>query len=339
MSKARSICIASLSLFAAVTLGGEGTGSGVSASYQRLDAIYRQLSELAADHPELVHEQSLGTTYENRPVVAITIGDAGGPKPRLLLVCGQHARAWISPAVCMGVAEQYVEDYDKKPEVKAVVDAFPIDIIPVLNPDGYEYSFTTDRMWGKNRRRPPGNARPSCEEGVELGCNYAYDWGGVGCSADPCDDAYRGPAAFSEPETKALRDFVMSRRGNIEASIYFTSYSQMITYPFSDRRHSYPADKDELVTVAKKMSGAMKSLYGAQFQVGTAADILDEGSGTLTDWLKGVAGVKYVYEILLRPDESDERYGYELPASFIAPSTVEARAAIDTLLGHMRDQR
>ena len=27
-------------------------------------------------------------------------------------------------------------------------------VMPLLNPDGYEYSRTTDRMWRKNRSKP-----------------------------------------------------------------------------------------------------------------------------------------------------------------------------------------
>ena len=38
-------------------------------------------------------------------------------------------------------------------------------IIPLLNPDGYEWSQTKDRLWRKNRRPPPGNS--SCA-GVDL---------------------------------------------------------------------------------------------------------------------------------------------------------------------------
>jgi hypothetical protein len=28
-------------------------------------------------------------------------------------------------------------------------------IMPLLNPDGYEFSHTDDRMWRKNRAKPP----------------------------------------------------------------------------------------------------------------------------------------------------------------------------------------
>ena len=43
--------------------------------------------------------------------------------------------------------------------------------MPLLNPDGYEYSQTTYRLWRKNRFLNPGF--PSCP-GVDLNRNYNY---------------------------------------------------------------------------------------------------------------------------------------------------------------------
>ena len=77
-------------------------------------------------------------------------------------------------------------------------------LVYLLNPDGYEYSRSTDRMWRKNRRK---NENSKCV-GVDL--NRIFDKGfGENSSDDPCQEDYRGPEAFSEPEARALRDYVL----------------------------------------------------------------------------------------------------------------------------------
>ena len=71
---------------------------------------------------------------------------------------------------------------------------------------GYEFSRTPgNRWWRKNRRR---NANGSF--GVDLNRNFDEHFGVVGTSSNPSSDTYRGPSAFSEPETKALTDFVLT---------------------------------------------------------------------------------------------------------------------------------
>lgn len=42
-------------------------------------------------------------------------------------------------------------------------------ILPVMNPDGYEYSHTKDRMWRKNRAWHGGQC-----VGVDLNRNFRY---------------------------------------------------------------------------------------------------------------------------------------------------------------------
>ena len=97
-------------------------------------------------------------------------------------------------------------------------------LVPVLNPDGYEYSRTKDRYWRKNRRK---NSGPKCDEGilnyghpdyangvmvdsygVDLNRNFGKGFGEGEASTDPCSIFYTGPEAFSEPESAALRDYV-----------------------------------------------------------------------------------------------------------------------------------
>lgn len=52
-------------------------------------------------------------------------------------------REWISPAVVVYIAEQLIEGYNNgDARIKPLVENFDFYIVPVVNPDGYEYTHT-----------------------------------------------------------------------------------------------------------------------------------------------------------------------------------------------------
>jgi len=58
----------------------------------------------------------------------------------------------------------------------------------MMNPTGYEYTWTDDRNWQKNRRSLDGTF---CE-GVFINGNYYFDFNNDG--VNPCSDTYPGPS-------------------------------------------------------------------------------------------------------------------------------------------------
>lgn len=131
-----------------------------------------------------------------------------------------------------------MENWEEQPDYVRKIDWY---IIPVQNPDGYEWTHTNDRLWRKNRRR--GFCR-----GVDLNRNYGYKWGGKGTSNNPCSEIYCGPGPFSEPETKAVRDFLASSAANFKVSLSFHSYGQYILYPWGYEK-VVPPDHEDLKRV------------------------------------------------------------------------------------------
>lgn len=77
----------------------------------------------------------------------------------------------------------------------------------------YEYSHEVDRMWRKTRSATNGACR-----GVDPNRNWGHRWGGEGASTSPCAETYRGPRPFSEPETSAIRDFILARKDQIQVT-------------------------------------------------------------------------------------------------------------------------
>ena len=87
--------------------------------------------------------------------------------------------------------------------------------MPILNIDSYEANYQyflkhkTEGYLRKNRRNTScnDNYHSGAGNGVDLNRNYGYKWGlnEVGSSGDACDESYRGPSPFSEPETQAIK--------------------------------------------------------------------------------------------------------------------------------------
>ena len=89
----------------------------------------------------------------------------------------------------------------------------------------YEYSHTTNRFWRKNRAGAFGLGMilPMCA-GVDLNRNFDYAWGDGGFfnpksgTGLMCLETYHGSKPFSEPESRALRDFLYTIKDQLVVS-------------------------------------------------------------------------------------------------------------------------
>ena len=71
----------------------------------------------------------------------------------------------------------------------------------------------------------------------------------------------RGPSAFSEPETRSIRDFIMARQSSVKMYLTFHSYGQFFLYPWGYDR-VYTEDRAALHRLA--MLGAQAT--GVQYR-------------------------------------------------------------------------
>src|SRR3989442_11911331 len=146
----------------------------------------------------LIHVDSVGASIEGRPILAVKIGDPGDSpaRPNGLFMGTHHAREWVSTEMAMRLIRWLADSLP--PALLATRDIW---VIPVENPDGYQYTFTTTRLW--RTKRPPHALRAFW---VEPNPNYPpfYGVGNTGSSPDPGTEIYRGTAPASEPETPAI---------------------------------------------------------------------------------------------------------------------------------------
>lgn len=195
-------------------------------AFHRHAEINAYLDELAKAYPSRVSVQTVGQSYENRDLKTITItnGDGKSGKNVIFLDAGIHAREWIAPAAALYVIYQLTENFVVNANLLKDYDWV---ILPVVNPDGYEYTHTTTRMWRKTRRPVSG----SCY-GTDANRNFDFHWGEVGASSYSCADTYKGTTAFSEPETQVVRDLLLALTGRGKFYLTLHSYGNYLLYPW-----------------------------------------------------------------------------------------------------------
>lgn len=118
--------------------------------------------------------ETAGLSTEGREIKVVKISTSGvqGDKPIVFIDVGIHAREWATYVTGVYLIHELVEHYADNTDI---VDAVDWVIIPVGNPDGYEFSQTTDRFWRKTRAINAGSA---CV-GIDPNRNFAYQWGGA----------------------------------------------------------------------------------------------------------------------------------------------------------------
>ena len=273
------------------------------------------MDALAAQRPDLAEGFTVGTSIEGRPIKGLRISnDAAYPgrrKAGMVFGATQHAREWIAPMVTMYLAEALVTRYDTDPAIKGFVDRIEFLIVPVVNPDGYVYAWTTDRLWRKNRRDIAGSA---CF-GIDLNRNWGYQWGlPNGSSGDPCNDLYRGTAAFSEPETAAMRDFIVARPW-VRYVHDMHSYGQWLLQPWG-YTSAPPPRHETYEALGAAMAQLIHAVHGRTYVHGPTYTTLYPVSGSASDWAWG-AEQAYSFVFELRGN------GFILPPDQIIPNSEE----------------
>lgn len=125
--------------------------------------------------------------------------------------------------------------------------------------------------------------------GVDMNRNWDFHWGEKGASDDPCKETFAGSRAFSEPETKAVADFIMDHKDQIVVYLTLHSYSQMWLVPWSFTQKRVK-DYDDLVYMGRKAIEALKKVYGTEYELGTSTSLLYPTSGTVVSYKCRIKG-------------------------------------------------
>ena len=285
--------------------------AGLFHNYAEVSA---DLQQLQTAHPQIAQVSSIGQSLEGREIWAIKISDnvqTDEEEPVVIFFGAHHAREWISVDVPLMTAEHLLSTYGSDTVSTRLIDFAEIWFVPMVNPDGHQYSVTTNRLWRKNRRDNGDGTF-----GVDLNRNFGYQWGGPGSSGDSFSDIYRGPSAFSEPETRAVRDFL--NREQPAAMVSYHSFSQLVLYPWGHTNSATPDDA-QLDLLAKAMANLIQVVHGESYTPQQASDLY-LASGDTADWLYAVQNAMS-FTIELRPRSSFP--GFRLPEDEIQPTFEE----------------
>jgi carboxypeptidase T len=301
------------------------------AGFHTVETLGADLLRLADDHSEIAQLRVIGRSVENRPIWALRLGERRGNTLKTLFLGCHHAAEWISVEVPYLLAEYLVTNASTNP-VQHWLQKGEIWVIPMVNPDGHEYTRSQQRLWRKNRRRNPGGSF-----GVDPNRNYGYMWGTLDNndnSHDPQHSRYVGPRAFSEPEVRAVRDLVA--RELFAGVLTYHSYGQLILFPWGYTTNPIvDPDYREIEGLAKDMQQLIFEVHGETYTVKQSSDF-KLTAGDTTDWTYGTYGIPS-FTIELRPDGQDLG-GFILPARHIQPTWEENRPAALQFIHHFFDK-
>jgi murein tripeptide amidase MpaA len=321
------------------------TNSTFHASYHPMHEVDRFMFDLADLHPNQTTVVQLGHSANGREMRALKISKGGRSKrPAIVITGAQHAREWIASATALYLAHALVANTTELYSLSHLLEHFEFHIIPVSNPDGYEYTWTTDRFWYKNRMST--SPRAKCI-GLDMNRNWGYKWRPHArdqdpsvyinsdpsrqlkpkLPVDPCSHWFPGNRPFEAPETNNIANYVATIP-NARSYLDLRSYGQMISGPYSYSCKRLPKDAEDQLEAAMGSVSAIRFTHGASFTAGHLCSNLYRAAGNVIDWMYARAGIKYSFAVHLRDTGT---YGFALPAQWIRPVGEETGVMLEYL--------
>lgn len=195
---------------------------------------------------------------------------------------GIHGREWLAPSTALYLITQLL---DGNNEASTLLDDINFVILPLVNPDSYQYSQTTDRLWRKTRSLNSNNCK-----GTDGNRNFGFHWAELGTSADPCSDIYIGSAAFSERETQALREAVLKIADTCKFYLSLHTYGDLLLYPWAWTK-ILPSSWEEIDEIARIGANAIRNATGKNYVVGSTSNVLTEAAGRGDDYMLAIVKI------------------------------------------------
>ncbi len=283
---------------------------GGVAGYYTLAELEEELTRMRTLYPDLVSDiRTIGKSVEGRDIRGIRITRAADTlnTPAVLFTGLHHAREPIGMMAIVYAMWHLLESSGESPEIDSLLNNRLLWFVPMVNPDGYQYNLTTfpegGGLWRKNR----GGV-----DGIDLNRNYGpqENWSTPpdGASDLPTSGFYRGEAPFSEPETRAIRDFV--RDNGIRILLNNHSFGRLLI-------HLNEEGADE--TAQHYLAARSLIRENGYAQGSPLVAVGSEVSGSCERWMVEGNGANDTHALAWAPEIGSEEDGFWPAPERIAP--------------------
>ena len=231
---------------------------GSMAGFYTYQEFLDELDSMASKYPNLITTRSpisTFTTHDGLPVYWVRLSDnpnTDEPEEEVLYTSLHHSREPASLSQLIFYMWWILENYGTNDEVTYLVDETEMYFVPMINPDGYVYNETNWPSGGGMHRKNRRNVGTS-NKGVDLNRNYSYHWDETGTSPFANDDTYAGTAAFSEPETQAIKWFCENH--DFQFAFNAHTYGNLLLFPMGWSDFEIAADHDYMQAYSNHMVG------------------------------------------------------------------------------------
>lgn len=320
-------------------------GAGFHNKYHSATEIQQFIKALSRKFPKFVSLELLGKSVKGRPIHAVHVHAANHDPnaPIVFVQAGQHAREWIGPASSMAMLDTLAHQASSSGGLRG----WQLTLVPLVNPDGYDFSRDRDRMWRKNL-----DARPAKELNMELvqettksciGVDLNRQWGPsqwaqifrngkvVHDTRKPCSETFVGARAMTEPEVVSVSKHLRQHKKRVKAFLDVHSYSQKLLPPGCNGFRIKKAQAQEQMRAGRLIVESMNKAGGHQgYTTGPCPSSMYFCSGTAGDWAYNALDVVHSYSLELRPSESS-RNGFVIAPTQISPTGKELLAGVRVL--------
>jgi murein tripeptide amidase MpaA len=224
--------------------------------------VEKMLRRLARDYPDITALYEVGRSHEGRPIFALKISDNPSldeDEPAFLFNAAHHGNELLAPEYVLDLARFMLSGrgsfgetrwfdfmyestngvgtvHYRRPEIQTMIENFELWFVPVVNPDGLHVAWNRGYWSGRKNARDTTSPRGRWNkgDGVDLNRNYPFYWNSgfeKASSGRPGSIFYRGRAAGSEPETRAIMG--LAERQRFAVSLSYHCYATKILVPYT----------------------------------------------------------------------------------------------------------